>query len=73
MPATTIELGTPKILARIEDGIGWLTFNQPEKRNAVSYEMWVAIPKIIADFEADPAVRRQHPAMVERAAEVAAL
>ena len=52
-----MDLGTTKMLARKEDGIGWMTFNQPEKRNAVSYEMWVAIPKIIADFEADPAVR----------------
>ena len=52
-----MDLGTTKMLARKEGGIGWMTFNQPEKRNAVSYEMWVAIPKIIADFEADPAVR----------------
>ncbi len=52
-----MDLGTTKMLARKEGGIGWMVFNQPEKRNAVSYEMWVAIPKIIADFEADPAVR----------------
>jgi enoyl-CoA hydratase len=52
-----MDLGTTKMLARKEGGIGWMTFNQPEKRNAVSYEMWAAIPKIIADFEADPNVR----------------
>jgi enoyl-CoA hydratase/carnithine racemase len=34
-----------------------MIFNQPEKHNAVSYSMWVAIPKIIAIFEADPDVR----------------
>jgi len=52
-----MQLGTTKMIARKDGGIGWMIFNQPEKRNAVSYEMWAAIPKIIADFEADPAVR----------------
>ena len=52
-----IDTGTPKMIARKEGGIGWMTFNQPEKRNAVSFAMWQAIPKIMADFEADPAVR----------------
>jgi enoyl-CoA hydratase/carnithine racemase len=52
-----MDTGTPKMIARKEDGIGWMIFNQPEKLNAVSYDMWVAVPKIIADFEADPAVR----------------
>ena len=52
-----MDTGTPKMIARKESGIGWMVFNQPEKRNAVSYDMWVAIPKIMADFEADPEVR----------------
>src|SRR5262245_56385444 len=45
------------MIGRIEDGIGWLIFNQPEKHNAVSYEMWLAVPKIVAAYEADPQVR----------------
>jgi enoyl-CoA hydratase/carnithine racemase len=45
------------MIARKEGGIGWMIFNQPEKHNAVSYAMWQAVPKIMADFEADPAVR----------------
>ena len=52
-----MDLGTTKMIARKEGGIGWMIFNQPEKHNAVSYEMWVAVPKIIAAFEADPHVR----------------
>ncbi len=52
-----MDLGTTKMIARKDDGIGWMIFNQPEKHNAVSYSMWLAIPKIVADFEADPAVR----------------
>ena len=52
-----MDIGTTKMIARKEDGIGWMIFNQPEKLNAVSYDMWVAVPKIIADYEADPNVR----------------
>jgi enoyl-CoA hydratase/carnithine racemase len=52
-----MDLGTTKMIARKEGGIGWMIFNQPEKHNAVSYEMWLAVPKIIAAFEADPQVR----------------
>jgi enoyl-CoA hydratase/carnithine racemase len=52
-----VDTGTAKMIGRIEDGIGWLIFNQPEKHNAVSYEMWLAVPKVVAAYEADPAVR----------------
>ena len=52
-----MDTGTTKMIARKEGGIGWMIFNQPEKHNAVSYEMWAAVPKIMADFEADPEVR----------------
>jgi enoyl-CoA hydratase/carnithine racemase len=52
-----MDLGTSKMIARKEGGIGWMIFNQPEKHNAVSLEMWEAVPKIIGAFEADPEVR----------------
>jgi enoyl-CoA hydratase len=52
-----LDLGTTKMIARKDGGVGWMIFNQPEKHNAMSYAMWQAVPKIIADFEADPAVR----------------
>jgi len=52
-----MDTGTPKMIARRENGIGWMIFNQPEKRNAVSYDMWLAIPRIMESFENDPAVR----------------
>ena len=48
---------TPKIIARKEGQIGWLVFNNPDRRNAVSLAMWQAIPTVLADFEADPAIR----------------
>lgn len=49
--------GTDKMIAKVEDRIGWMVFNNPEKRNAVSLEMWETIPGIIESFEADDAVR----------------
>jgi enoyl-CoA hydratase/carnithine racemase len=52
-----MKLDTEKMLAEKADGIGWITFNQPEKRNAVSVEMWAAIPAIMDDYLADDAVR----------------
>jgi enoyl-CoA hydratase len=46
-----------KILADKQDGIGIITFNQPEKRNAMSVEMWAGMVESLDDFAADPAVR----------------
>lgn len=52
-----VQLQTTKMLAETSDGIGWLTFNQPERRNAVSLAMWQAIGDAMEAFEADPQVR----------------
>ena len=48
---------TEKLLLQKDGPIGWITFNQPEKRNAVSQEMWQAMPEYVADLSADPAIR----------------
>jgi enoyl-CoA hydratase len=41
-----------------KDGpLGWIIFNQPEKRNAVSQEMWQMVPEIVQDLEGDPEIR----------------
>ena len=53
----TFELATDKMLAHIEGPIGWIIFNNPSRRNAVSLEMWETIPTILDRFESDPAVR----------------
>jgi len=54
---TTIRLPTEKMGARIDGPVGWIAFNNPSRRNAVSLEMWEAIPTILDRFEADPQVR----------------
>ena len=52
-----VDLGVEKLIGRKEGQIGWLIFNNPERRNAVSLDMWRAIPEVLAAFEADPEVR----------------
>jgi len=52
-----LQLRTDKMLAHVEDGVGWITFNQPNKRNAVSFAMWQAIPEIIEYFAESDEVR----------------
>jgi enoyl-CoA hydratase len=46
-----------RMIARKEGAVGWIVFNNPGRRNAVSLDMWRSIPVILDDYEADPAVR----------------
>ncbi len=48
---------TDKMLARKDGAVGYLIFNNPERRNAVSLEMWEAAAVILEDFVKDEAVR----------------
>ena len=52
-----MKLNTEKMIAEKADGIGWMTFNNPARRNAMSLEMWEAIDVILEDFENDDSVR----------------
>jgi enoyl-CoA hydratase len=55
--APTREYAGGKMLAAKDDGIGFITFNQPEKRNAMSVEMWQGLAEILDHFCEDAAVR----------------
>ena len=46
-----------KMLATAAGGVGTITFNQPEKRNAMSVEMWDGLVSILQAWEHDDAVR----------------
>jgi enoyl-CoA hydratase/carnithine racemase len=48
---------TDKIISRREDGIGHVVFNNPEKRNAVSLDMWQAVEAALDQFAADEDIR----------------
>jgi enoyl-CoA hydratase len=48
---------TDKMLARKEGRVGTMIFNNPERHNAVSLEMWQAAAKILDDFATDQDIR----------------
>jgi enoyl-CoA hydratase len=48
---------TERIIAKKDGATGWLIFNNPERRNAVSVDMWEAIPSVLADFQEDSEIR----------------
>ena len=46
-----------ELISRKENAVGWVIFSNPTKYNAVSHDMWTALPGAIAAFDADPDVR----------------
>lgn len=52
-----MQLSTDKMIGKKEGHIGWMTFNNPARRNAMSLEMWEAAGEIMANFKADPDIR----------------
>ncbi len=46
-----------RMLAEKEGNIGWMIFDHPERLNAVTQNMWLAIGDIAEDFAKDDAVR----------------
>jgi enoyl-CoA hydratase/carnithine racemase len=54
--AVTREFANGKMLAAKDDGVGLITFNQPEKRNAMSMEMWTGLGDILDEFAEDSSV-----------------
>jgi enoyl-CoA hydratase len=48
---------TDKMLSRKEGRVGYVIFNNPERHNAVSLEMWEATARILEEFGKDDEVR----------------
>jgi enoyl-CoA hydratase/carnithine racemase len=53
----TAAAATDKMLARKEGQVGTMIFNNPERHNAVSLEMWAAATRILDDFARDDDIR----------------
>lgn len=53
----TIETGTEHLLARVEDGVAFLTMNRPERRNALSDEMLQGLSLALREAESATDVR----------------
>ncbi len=52
-----MEIITGQLIIDKKDGVGRITFDNQDRRNALTYEMWQGIPVVMADFAADDAVR----------------
>jgi enoyl-CoA hydratase/carnithine racemase len=48
---------TDKLIARKDGAIGWVIFNNPQKRNAMSLEMYEATAAAMESYAKDPEVR----------------
>jgi enoyl-CoA hydratase len=59
---------TDKMIALKDGPIGWITFNNPARHNAVSMAMWQALYEIVSDFGQDAAI---HVIVVKGAGEKA--
>src|SRR6201991_1990815 len=46
-----------KILQSVVDGVGVITFNNPDKRNAMSLDMWEGLGHALVELRDDPEVR----------------
>lgn len=56
-PGNTLHTLTEKLVARKENGIGWIIFNNPARHNAVSLDMWQSLPLVLNAYASDPEVR----------------
>lgn len=45
------------VIHSIKDGIGTITFNRPERRNAFTFEMLEEAARVLSEYRDDPAVR----------------
>ncbi len=60
MPATSdspTSFADGKILLTVDDRIGIVTFNNPDKRNAMSLEMWEGLGQALVALRDDPDIR----------------
>ena len=48
---------TSKLITSKADGVGHIILNQPEKRNAIAYEMWQGIAVTADDYASDDSIR----------------
>jgi len=46
-----------RLLVKKLGAVGWIVFDQPDKRNAINDAMWRGMPPAMAQFDADPEVR----------------
>ena len=48
---------TDQLIIDKKDGVGRITFDNQERRNALTFEMWCGLPVVLEDFATDDTVR----------------
>ncbi|WP_405675164.1 enoyl-CoA hydratase-related protein [Streptomyces sp. NBC_01511] len=56
-PTEPAEPASPRLVTAVADGIATMTITHPAKRNALTADMWRALPALLAEMATDPAVR----------------
>lgn len=51
------EHNSQKVLSHVEDGVGWLTINTPERHNAIQRDMWLSLAEVLGNFSERADVR----------------
>lgn len=51
------EASTGALDVRREGPVAWIVLDRPDRRNALSPAMWAALPDLLRELDADPAVR----------------
>lgn len=57
MTSRDVDTGTDDLLGRVDGHVGVLTFNRPERRNALSEGVYIGFESALPQFAADPDVR----------------
>ena len=52
-----MKTSTERMIAKKDGPIGWMQFNNPARHNAVSVDMWKAVPEIMTEFADDAQIR----------------
>tara|TARA_Y100001960_G_C14744453_1_gene864865 strand:- start:418 stop:1209 length:792 start_codon:yes stop_codon:yes gene_type:complete len=48
---------TGQLIAKKNDGVGYIILNNQERRNAMTFEMWRDLPNVLNDYDADDDIR----------------
>lgn len=48
---------TDKVISRKDGNVGYVIFNNPERRNAMSLEMWEATTRLMSEYARDDSIR----------------
>lgn len=48
---------TDNLIVETEGRTGWITFNDPERHNAISFDMWDHLPRCLDAYAQDPEIR----------------